>query len=614
MKKYLPLILFVCIFAAIANAQNFSKFEVTDNAGKKGLNGLAHRPGAKVVDILVPEDFNTANVTVDFALEGNGILSGTMPVDFSTPQTVKTKKDAAASDTEWTVTLRKVKPAELPLFLDFSQDNLSTAGWDENTEGWAWAAIDTGQSKVIRYGNLTATFIVAFSTAPRNVSYSLNTVGSAFGDALFHVYASADGETWNALRTFDSTNQIPTTSQSYTDELSEDIRYVKWIYTKRVVNVNLNNIAVLPRDIVGPIEPENPYDPDFNPPHEIEGMELVWNDEFNYNGKPNPSNWQYESGFVRNNELQWYKSDNVICKDGVLLIEAKRERIPNPNYEAGSSDWKKNREYAEYTSGSISTQKLKDFKYGRYEIRARIDTTLGSWPAIWGKGISGSWPYCGEIDIMEFYRRSKDPERPVILANLAWGSETNPEGFWNTGRFPLSDFTENDDEWCNKFHIWRMDWDADSIKLYLDDQLLNKQDLSEAINPAGSNPMEPFQQNFYFMLNLAIGSNGGDPENSPFPIKYEVDYFRVYQSKPPTNISNPVLADVRLYPNPAQNVLNIESNEDIQEIMISDITGKIMLQTAFTNRIDMGDYASGMYIIRLTTDNGNSETFKILKK
>ena len=151
--------------------------------------------------------------------------------------------------------------------------------------------------------------------------------------------------------------------------------------------------------------PQNPYSADRKPPARVPGMKLTWSDEFNRNGKPNPKNWKYESGFVRNQELQWYQADNANCINGVLVIEARREKISNPNYNDSSTNWKLNRQFADYTSSSINTRGLHQFTYGRFEIRARIDTSSGSWPAIWTLGMKGGWPLNGEVDIMEFYRR-----------------------------------------------------------------------------------------------------------------------------------------------------------------------------------------------------------------
>jgi beta-glucanase (GH16 family) len=267
----------------------------------------------------------------------------------------------------------------------------------------------------------------------------------------------------------------------------------------------------------------NPFEPDFSKPKEIAGMKLIWNDEFNTNGKPDPNNWRYEKGFVRNQETQWYQPDNATCKDGVLLIEGRKESsLKNPNYIAGSTDWRTNREYIEYTSSSLQTRGLKHWQFGSVEVRARIDTAMGSWPAIWTLGTSKPWPSNGEVDIMEFYRVKGVP---TILANVAWGTNTQYKAKWDEQKIPLEKFLAKDKDWVKKFHIWRMDWDKDAISLYLDDELLNTTSLSETINADGSNG---FLQEHYLLLNLALGGNGGKPVNNL--IKYEVDYARIYQT------------------------------------------------------------------------------------
>jgi len=270
---------------------------------------------------------------------------------------------------------------------------------------------------------------------------------------------------------------------------------------------------------------QDQFSPDFSSPGKISGMTLVWNDEFNNNGKPDPASWIYEKGFVRNQELQWYQPENANCINGLLVIEGRREKINNPNYVPGSTNWKSVQEFAEYTAASIQTRGLRQWQFGRFEIRARIDTAWGSWPAIWTLGISGGWPSGGEIDIMEFYRVKGVP---TILANFAWGTTQRSVAKWDGLKKSLSDFTANDPDWTKKFHVWRMDWNKDSISLFLDDQLLNTTLLRETINPDGFNP---FLQPHYILLNLAIGANGGDPSKTRFPMKYEVDYVRVYQNK-----------------------------------------------------------------------------------
>jgi beta-glucanase (GH16 family) len=256
----------------------------------------------------------------------------------------------------------------------------------------------------------------------------------------------------------------------------------------------------------------------------IPGYTLAWHDEFNVDGKPDSTNWNYEQGFVRNEELQWYQPANARCTGGVLLIEGRRQRVANPHYQPGSSNWRSARQYAEYTSACITTGRLRQFGYGRFEVRARIDTAMGAWPAIWTLGTSREWPGNGEVDIMEFYRVNNVP---TILANVAWATQQRNVAKWNTQRTPLVHFTGKDPDWVNKFHVWRMDWNKDSIALYLDDELLNVTLLNRTINADGSNPFK--DKPMFILLNLALGQNGGSPADTKFPVKYEVDYVRYWK-------------------------------------------------------------------------------------
>jgi beta-glucanase (GH16 family) len=258
----------------------------------------------------------------------------------------------------------------------------------------------------------------------------------------------------------------------------------------------------------------------------FDDYKMVWNEEFDYEGKPDSTVWRYERGFVRNKELQWYQPENAIVSDGVLTISGRKERIANPNHVQGSDDWRRNRQFAEYTSSCIKTIGVREFRYGRFEIRAKIPVAAGSWPAIWTLGKSMSWPSNGEIDIMEYYRIENIPH---ILANTAWGTDKPGIAEWDTETVPFSEFTDNDPDWADKFHVWRMDWDEDAIRLYLDNRLLNETLLKDTRNGAPGNYANPFHQEHYILLNLAIGGQGGIPDDAAFPLKYEIDYVRVYQ-------------------------------------------------------------------------------------
>ena len=252
---------------------------------------------------------------------------------------------------------------------------------------------------------------------------------------------------------------------------------------------------------------------------DIQGYKLVWSDEFDKNGPPDSTKWRYEKGFVRNEELQWYQEDNARCEKGLLIIEARKESKTNPRYEAGSVDWKKNRPKIEYTSSSINTATKHSWQYGRFIMKGKIDISSGLWPAWWTLGISGRWPSNGEIDIMEYYRK-------MLLANVAFiGSNGKAE--WYDKKFPIDSL--GGAQWASKFHVWRMDWDEDAIALYIDDQLLNKVELSKLVNKDGAG-INPFKQPHYMLLNLAMGGmNGGSLEGTKFPNRFEVDYVRVYK-------------------------------------------------------------------------------------
>lgn len=246
------------------------------------------------------------------------------------------------------------------------------------------------------------------------------------------------------------------------------------------------------------------------------GWTLVWHDEFDCTAFPDPRNWTHEIGFVRNHEPQWYQPDNARCRDGLLVIEARRERKRNLMYDAGSPNWRNARAYARYTSSSLTTRGLHAWLYGRFEMRARIDTRAGLWPVLWTVNAARPWSKRGEVDIMEAYGGN-------LLANVAWG-DVEPEAVvWDIARYPLAGLGQG---WSRRFHVWRMDWDRQFVRIYLDGRLLNQTALKDTHNRDGSG--NPLRQAHSIMLSLAI-RQADRPETTRFPARMEVDYVRVYQ-------------------------------------------------------------------------------------
>lgn len=258
-----------------------------------------------------------------------------------------------------------------------------------------------------------------------------------------------------------------------------------------------------------------------------ESWQMVWNDEFNQDRAFDKTKWHSEHGFCRNEEDQWYQPQNAYQLGGLLILEARKDSIPNPQYRPNGRDWRSKRPYAKYSSASINTQHSYSFQYGQMEVRARIPAVEGSWPAIWTLGTKREWPSNGECDIMEYYHIKGVPH---ILANAAWGNDKRYNAVWNSKTVPYSHFLEKDPGWGEKFHVWLMDWSEDYIRIYLDEELLNDIDLSKTKNGSLGEYANPFHQPHYILLNLAIGGlNGGNIQPDAFPMKYEIDYVRVYQ-------------------------------------------------------------------------------------
>ena len=237
------------------------------------------------------------------------------------------------------------------------------------------------------------------------------------------------------------------------------------------------------------------------------GQTPVWQDEFDYEGAPDPGKWGYDLGGDGwgNNELQYYtdKPANAFVGDGLLTIVAHRQRVNRRN---------------DYTSARLVSRGKGDFLYGRIEFRARLPVGRGTWGALWMLPTDnryGGWPRSGEIDIMEHV--GHDPGRVhVTVHTQAYNHKVGTQRGQATRVEGAS----------QGFHRYRVDWTPERIEGFIDDVP------AFAFANEGTGPDAwPFDQRFHLLMNLAVGGDWGGAEGvdaAAFPAWMEVDYVRVY--------------------------------------------------------------------------------------
>lgn len=230
-----------------------------------------------------------------------------------------------------------------------------------------------------------------------------------------------------------------------------------------------------------------------------QSWQLVWQDEFTNGIGPD---WVFETGTGTNgwgnNELQYYRSQNATVQNGQLVITARNESFGGRNY----------------TSARMKTQGRRSWRYGKIEARIAMPAFQGVWPAFWmlGNNIGDvGWPACGEIDIME-HVNAENRTYGTIHWQVAPGQNTNYGG--NTAVNVTA------------FHLYTIEWTASSIKWFVDGVQFHEANIANNIN--GTNE---FHNNFFIILNMAIGGNwpGFTVNNGAMPANMYVDYVRVYQ-------------------------------------------------------------------------------------
>ncbi len=236
----------------------------------------------------------------------------------------------------------------------------------------------------------------------------------------------------------------------------------------------------------------------------------VWGDDFNTPGLPDPTKWGYEVGKIRNNELQYYthaRRENARIEDGVLIIEARKESF----------------EGAGYTSASLISRGMGDWRYGKIEIRAKVPTGKGTWPALWMMPTHneyGGWPRSGEIDIMEYI--GVEPQNLFYTAHF---EGTNGRGHQSSGSGPIHDILNPFDQFIKFTLVWtpeKLEWFANDVKYH------------EYKKPADDHRLWPFDKEFYLILNLAYGGTWGGyagVDDSKLPHQFMIDYVKVYQKQ-----------------------------------------------------------------------------------
>ncbi|HEV7351796.1 MAG TPA: glycoside hydrolase family 16 protein [Brevundimonas sp.] len=244
----------------------------------------------------------------------------------------------------------------------------------------------------------------------------------------------------------------------------------------------------------------------------LPGHRLVWSDEFDRDGLPDPARWRYDTHANRsgwyNDERQYYAADrpeNARVENGRLIIEARRERLTEAADFGGQA----------YTSARMISREA--WTYGVVQVRARLPCGGGTWPAIWmlPKDLT-SWPGDGEIDIMEHVGN-----RPgVVLGTVHTGAYNHVAGTQRGGETVVEDA-------CDAFHVYAATWTADGIDFAIDGRPFYRFDN----DGAGDRATWPFDRPFELILNVAIGGGlGGAVDDSAFPQWLEVDWVRVWQA------------------------------------------------------------------------------------
>lgn len=337
---------------------------------------------------------------------------------------------------------------------------------------------------------------------------------------------------------------------------------------------------------------------------DIEYNDLVWADEFNTLGKTaiNNTNWFHQTqlpagGNWFNGEEQHYTNriENAFVENGNLNIVAIKESFSDQG------------ETKQYTSARLNSKFA--FTYGRVDVRAKLPFGDGTWPAIWtlGKNVNEdgaywdnegfgttNWPACGEIDVME---------HGLGAVNHTSSALHTPSSFGNTVNVASQEISDV----ANNYHIYSVNWSPNQITFLVDDVPF----YTYNPDPKDSNTW-PFDLDQYLLLNVAMGGISGAIDPSFTQSAMVIDYVRVYQN---STLSNKTFDTgvFRVYPNPASDIINIASSENVDVLELFNILGKRVSQVFNTKQLNLKGFKSGIYILKISSNN-RSVTKKIVIK
>lgn len=326
-------------------------------------------------------------------------------------------------------------------------------------------------------------------------------------------------------------------------------------------------------------------------PNELDVIytDLVWADEFNTNGAIDGNNWFHQTkipagGNWYNNEEQHYTNriENSYVENGNLHITAIKESFTDQGHTK------------QYTSARLNSKYA--FTQGRVDVRAKLPSGSGTWPAIWtlGRNINENggfwdtqygntnWPACGEIDIMEHGLHNVNEVSSALHTTSSSGNTAN------TAKQTLNDV-------ANNFHIYSMNWSPNQITFLIDDVAYY------TYEPSVKNDATwPFNAHQYLLLNVAMGGYAGNIASNFTNSSMVIDYVRVYQNTDTAGTSEGFNSKFSVYPNPASDVISIDTDMLVDKVELYSVLGQLVYREENnTKNLKIQKVKSGLYVLKI---------------